>query len=81
MKNFILFLLSSVILSNNYTQNPNKAFDNILSSYVDSFGNVNYQGIIDNPFSFDEYFDFIEYISPINHPEYFNTWFLIFSFI
>ena len=47
----------------------NKSFDFILSSYVDSLGKVNYKGIIDNPYALNEYFEFIENISPNNYPD------------
>jgi len=73
LKKVLLVLLFSISVPNDYVHSSNEAFNNILSSYVDSIGNVNYQGIIDNPFSFNEYFSFIEQISPINHPEYFKS--------
>ena len=73
MKKVLLVLLFSISIPNDYVHNSNEAFNNLLSSYVDSVGNVNYRGIIDNPFSFNEYFSFIEQISPINHPEYFKS--------
>ena len=73
MKKALLVLLFSISVSNDYVHSSNEAFNNLLSSYVDSVGNVNYQGIIDSPFSFNEYFSFIEEISPVNHPEYFKS--------
>jgi len=73
LKKVLLVLLFSISVSNDYVHSSNEAFNNLLFSYVDSVGNVNYQGIIDSPFSFNEYFSFIEEISPVNHPEYFKS--------
>ena len=50
-----------------------EAFDSILKEYVDSDGNVNYKGILENPYNFNQYFEFIEKISPNSHPKYFKT--------
>ena len=64
-------------MSNIYAQTtilePLKSFDDLLLSYVDSLGNVDYGGIIDNPYSFNQYFEFIEQVSPESHPDYFKT--------
>ena len=68
--NFIALLFSVSIDTQN---NANDSFDEILNTYVDSSGNVNYKGILDNPYNFNQYFDFIESVSPRNHPEYFKT--------
>ena len=70
----LLFLITfSILLSNNIILDANDSFDHILSSYVDSSGKVDYKGILENPFSFNEYFKFIEEISPVNYPDYFKT--------
>ena len=50
-----------------------ESLDIILQNYVDSTGMVNYNGIRENPYRFDEYFRFIEDISPQSHPSYFKT--------
>ena len=50
-----------------------ESLDIILQNYVDSTGMVNYNGIRENPYRFDEYFRFIEDISPKSHPSYFKT--------
>ncbi len=46
--NFIALLFSVSLDTQN---NANNSFDEILSTYVDSSGNVNYKGIVDNPFN------------------------------
>ena len=69
----IIIIIFSLIFSNDQIMDANNSFDSILSSYVDSLGKVNYKGIIDNPYSFNEYFEFIENISPNNYPDYFKT--------
>ena len=53
--------------------NSYESLDIILQNYVDSTGMVNYNGIRENPYRFDEYFRFIEDISPKSHPSYFKT--------
>ena len=73
MKKVLLVLLFSISVPNDHIHSSNEAFNNLLSSNVDSIGNVNYRGIIDNPFSFNEYFSFIEEVSPVKHPEYFKN--------
>ena len=69
----IFFIIFSLIFSNEIINDANNSFDSLLSSYVDTLGKVNYKGIIDNPYSFNEYFNFIENISPNNYPDYFKT--------
>jgi len=68
--NFITLLFSISLESQN---NANDSFNEILAIYVDSNGEVDYKGIIDNPYNFNQYFNFIENISPRSHPEYFKT--------
>ena len=69
----IIFIIFSLIFSNDIINDANNSFNSILSSYVDSSGKVNYKGIIDNPYSLNDYFEFIENISPNNFPDYFKT--------
>lgn len=69
----IIIIIFSLIFSNDIIIDANNSFDSILSSYVDSSGKVNYKGIIDNPYSLNDYFEFIENISPNNFPDYFKT--------
>tara|TARA_B100000965_G_scaffold41497_1_gene30514 strand:+ start:220 stop:927 length:708 start_codon:yes stop_codon:yes gene_type:complete len=66
-------MFCSILLSNPIILDSSKSLDTILSSYVDDSGNVNYKGIVKNPFALDEYLNFIEQISPDSHPDYFKT--------
>ena len=66
-------MFCSILLSNPIILDSSKSLDTILSSYVDDSGNVNYKGIVKNPFALNEYLDFIEQISPDSHPDYFKT--------
>ena len=50
-----------------------KALDGTLLNYISKDGNVDYMAILQNPYSINEYLDFIERVSPRNHPELFNT--------
>ena len=43
------------------------------SKYVDNAGNVDYNGILKNPYSINEYLDFVEKYSPRSNPELFST--------
>ena len=45
----------------------------LLGSYVDSVGNVNYNGIIKNPFALNDYLQFVEHVSPDSKPDYFRS--------
>jgi len=65
--------VSIIILFSFSFSNPSLSLDSILSSYVDSAGNVDYNGIISNPFKLNEYLDFISKVSPESHPDYFKT--------
>ena len=69
----IIIILLSFIFSNSQIEKSNKKFDALLSSYVDSLGNVNYKGIIDNPFALNDYLNFIKEFSPNSHPSYFES--------
>ena len=66
-------MFCSILLSNPIILDSSKSLDTILSCYVDDSGNVNYKGIVKNPFALDEYLNFIEQISPDSHPDYFKT--------
>ena len=66
-------MFCSILLSNPIILDSSKSLDTILSSYVDDAGNVNYKGIVKNPFALNEYLNFIEQISPDSHPDYFKT--------
>jgi len=68
-----VILLLSFIFTETRLQVSNERFNTLLSSYVDSAGNVNYKGIIDNPFALNDYLKFIKEISPKSHPSYFDT--------
>ena len=67
-----VILLLSFIFTETSLQVSNERFNTLLSSYVDSAGNVNYKGIIDNPFALNDYLKFIKEISPKSHPSYFD---------
>ena len=71
----IIFLMTlcSFVFSNDQIFENNKKLDFILFSYVDSLGNVNYNGIIEDPFALNDYIKFIENISPRSHPLYFKS--------
>ena len=66
----ITFIFSA---SSDSRESAYNSFEYILETYVDSSGDVDYKGIIENPYNFSEYFKFIENISPKSHPEYFKT--------
>ena len=70
---FILIIFIALNFSNSNFEKESNNLNSILSSYVDSLGNVDYKGIINNPFALNDYLKFIEGISPISHPEYFKT--------
>ena len=70
---YLLIILCSILLSNPIILDSSKSLDTILSSYVDDAGNVDYKGIVKNPFALNEYLNFIEQISPDSHPDYFKT--------
>jgi len=70
---YISFFVLSFLYSNAVINTSTNYLNETLDSYVDSLGNVNYQGIIENPYFFEQYFEFIENISPITHPKYFKT--------
>ena len=59
--------VSIIILFSFSFSNPSLSLDSILSSYVDSAGNVDYNGIISNPFKLNEYLDFVSKVSPESH--------------
>lgn len=48
-------------------------FDQVLSSYVDDRGRVNYDELRANPFALKSFVDFIAAVSPDSKPEYFLT--------
>lgn len=66
-------ILLSLIFSESRLENSSERLNAVLSSYVDSLGNVNYKGIIDNPFALNDYLKFIKEVSPKSHPSYFKT--------
>ncbi len=72
MKITIIILLSFIFSTSNIEES-NEKFNSILLSYVDSLGNVDYNGIINNPFALNDYLKFISHISPISHPTYFKS--------
>ena len=71
----ILISIISTFITEIYASNfkAYESFNMILESYVDSSGMINYKGIRENPYSFSEYFDFIENISPRSHPSSFKS--------
>ena len=75
MRALILTLMVAFIFSEsmNVKENAYRSFENILSTYVDSTGRIDYKGIVDNPYSFNQYFEFIEKVSPQSYPEYFHS--------
>ena len=74
-----MIIIYSILVSFIFTQSiehgdiPYESFEEILFMYVDKNGKVDYSAIIENPYSFDKYFKFIEKNSPNNSPEYFPT--------
>jgi len=66
---FISFVFSQLELSKDSAY---KALDEILSNHISKDGNVDYMSILENPYAINEYLDFIEIVSPRNHPELFN---------
>ena len=70
---YLLIMFCSILLSNPIVLDSSTSLNTILSSYVDDAGNVNYKGIVKNPFALNEYLNFIEQISPDSHPDYFKT--------
>ncbi len=73
MKPLVFILFSFLISSNSILTDSSRSFDSILFSYVDTMGNVDYNGIINNPFGLNQYLDFIEKVSPDSYPNYFVT--------
>lgn len=71
----ILISIISVFINQIYANNfeAYESFNTVLENYVDSTGMINYKGIRENPYSFSEYFDFIESVSPRSHPSYFKS--------
>ena len=69
----LIFLMFSVLLSLPPTLENYNSLDLVLKNYVDSLGRVNYNGILKNPNNLNDYFKFIEKISPKNKPSYFKT--------
>ena len=72
MKIFVIILMT-LIFSESTLEKSNEMYNDLLSSYVDSLGNVNYKGIIKNPFGLNDYLKFVKEISPKSHPSYFDT--------
>ena len=68
-----IIILMSLIYSETKLEKSSEGFNYLLSSYVDSLGNVNYKGIIENPFALNDYLQFIKEISPNSHPSYFKS--------
>ena len=70
---FILFI-TSIFYSNQIDVNiQNNNFNYILNNFVDDNGRVDYSQIRDNPYRFNEYFNFIKSYSPESHPKLFIT--------
>ena len=69
----LFVILLSLLYSEERLLDSYNALDLILDNFVDINGDVNYNGIIENPYNFNEYFKFIEEVSPDSHPGYFNT--------
>ncbi len=70
---FLLIILFSFCLPNFQYDESSEKLNLLLSTYVDSVGNVNYDGIINNPFALNDYLQFIKHISPDSKPEYFKS--------
>ena len=70
---FLIIILFSFSLPNLELKEPSEKLNQLLSSYVDSVGNVNYAGIIKNPVALNDYLQFLKHISPESKPNYFIT--------
>ena len=53
----LLVILLSLLYSEERLLDSYNALDSILDNFVDINGDVNYNGIIENPYNFNEYFD------------------------
>ena len=69
---FLMTLFSFSFPSVQYEENSAQ-LNLLLTSYVDSIGNVNYNGIIKNPFALNDYLQFVEHVSPDSKPDYFKS--------
>ena len=69
----IIIIFLAALHPNDKDINSYQSFNSILGNYVDTNGKVNYNGIIDNPYDFNQYLKFIEEVSPNSHPQYFET--------
>ena len=54
-------------------ENAYEALSETLSSYIDKDGNVDYKEILRNPYSINEYIEFIKQVSPRSNPELFKS--------
>jgi len=48
-----------------------ESFNNVLQSFSNVNGSVDYTSIRNNPYNLDKFIAFINIVSPINHPELF----------
>ena len=70
---FLLIILFAFCLPNFQYDESSEKLNLLLSTYVDSVGNVNYHGITNNPFALNDYLEFIKHISPDSKPDYFKS--------
>ena len=70
---YVLIVLFSFILPNYQYEKSSEDLKLLLSSYVDSIGNVNYDGIIKNPLALNDYMQFLKHVSPDSKPNYFKS--------
>ena len=76
-KTAILFLLIVSInaqeLEELNEQIANRTFNEVLNSYVNNAGRVDYNSIRENPFALQPFLDFVALVSPQSNPELFPT--------
>ena len=72
IKKILLALAFSILIPSDIDKNY-EILNNILDNYVNENGKVDYDGLINNPYNFNDFFYFLEKISPENKPELFNT--------
>ena len=71
---YIILLFTSFVFTNiDEINNQNENFNYILNTFVNDEGRVDYTHLRNNPYRFNEYFNFIKYHSPDSHPELFNN--------
>jgi len=76
-KTAILFMLIVSInaqeLEELNEQIANRTFNEVLNSYVNNAGRVDYNSIRENPFALQPFLDFVALVSPQSNPELFPT--------